>query len=98
PARATRRSRKNPRPPKRFCAKSSNPFLFLCDPLPVSVTSSVAQLWAKADRPGVRAFFLSMAALGAALVLALYSGAAAELGRVRLASISALAALAVAAW
>jgi len=64
----------------------------------VSVTSSVAQFWAKADRPGVRAFFLSMAALGAALVLALYSGAAAELGRVRLASISALAALAVAGW
>ncbi len=64
----------------------------------VSVTSSVAQFWAKADRPGVRAFFLSMAALGAALVLALYSGAAAELGRLRLASISALAALAVAGW
>jgi uncharacterized protein (DUF58 family) len=39
-----------------------------------------------------------MTALGAALVLALYSGAAAELGRVRVASISALAALAVAAW
>jgi uncharacterized protein (DUF58 family) len=64
----------------------------------VSVTSSFAQFWAKADRPGVRAFFLSMAALGAALVLALYSGAAAELGHVRLASISALAALAVAGW
>lgn len=64
----------------------------------VSVTSSVAQFWAKADRPGVRAFFLSMTALGAALVLALYSGAAAELGRVRLASISALAALVVAGW
>ena len=64
----------------------------------MSVTSTVAQFWAKADRPGVRAFFLSMAALAAALVLALYSGAAAELGRVRLASISALAALVVAGW
>jgi len=64
----------------------------------VSVTSSVAQFWAKADRPGVRAFFLSMAALAVALMLALYSGAAAELGRVRLASISALSALLVAAW
>jgi len=64
----------------------------------VSVTSTVANLWAKADRPGVRAFFLSMAALAAALVLALYSGAAAELGRLRLASISALAALVVAGW
>jgi uncharacterized protein (DUF58 family) len=64
----------------------------------VSVISTLGQLWAKADRPGVRAFFLSMAALGVALLLALYSGAAAELGRVRLASISAFAALLVAAW
>jgi len=64
----------------------------------VSVTSTVANLWAKADRPGVRAFFLSMAALAVALVLALYSGAAAELGRLRLASISALTALVVAGW
>jgi len=39
-----------------------------------------------------------MAALAVALVLALYSGAAAELGRLRVASISALAALVVAGW
>jgi uncharacterized protein (DUF58 family) len=64
----------------------------------VSVTSTVANLWAKADHPGVRAFLLSMAALTVALVLALYSGAAAELGRLRLASISALTALLVAGW
>ena len=64
----------------------------------MSVTSSVANLWAKADRPGVRAFFLSLAALGVALVLALYSGAAAELGRLRIAATSALTALLVAAW
>jgi len=64
----------------------------------VSVTSSLARFWAKADRPGVRAFFLSMSALAVALVLALYSGAASELGRMRLASISALAALLVAGW
>jgi uncharacterized protein (DUF58 family) len=64
----------------------------------VSVTSIAANLWAKADRPGVRAFFLSMAALAVALVLALYSGAAAELGHLRIASISALAALVVAGW
>src|ERR1700726_3672259 len=98
PVRATLRSRKNPRLPKRFSAKSSNPSPFLCDSRPVSVTSSIAQFWAKADRPGVRAFFLSMVALAAALVLALYSSAAAELGRIRLASISALAALIVAGW
>ena len=60
--------------------------------------STLALLWAKADRPGVRAFVLSMFALSAALLLALYSGAAAELGRVGLASTSALIALAVAGW
>jgi uncharacterized protein (DUF58 family) len=64
----------------------------------VSVASIAANLWAKADRPGVRAFFLSMAALGVALVLALYSGAAAELGRLRVAAISAFTALLVAGW
>jgi uncharacterized protein (DUF58 family) len=60
--------------------------------------STIAQLWAKADHPSVRAFLLSMVALSAALVLALYSGAAAELGQVGLASTSALVALAVAGW
>jgi uncharacterized protein (DUF58 family) len=60
--------------------------------------STLAQLWAKADRPAVRAFLLSMVALSAALLLALYSGAAAELGQVWLATTSALIALAVAAW
>jgi uncharacterized protein (DUF58 family) len=64
----------------------------------VSTASRVANLWAKADRPGVRAFFLSLAALAVALVLALYSGAAAELGRLRLAAISALTSLLVAGW
>lgn len=64
----------------------------------MSLASSAAQLWAKADRRGVRAFFLSIAALGIALLLALYSGAAAELGHLALAAASALAALGVAAW
>jgi uncharacterized protein (DUF58 family) len=64
----------------------------------VSTAARTANLWAKADRPGVRAFFLSMSALAVALILALYSSAAAELGRIRLASISALAALIVAGW
>jgi uncharacterized protein (DUF58 family) len=64
----------------------------------VSRSSSIAQLWAKADRPGVRAFVVSMAALAVALMLALYSGAAAELNRRGLSVVSALAALVVAAW
>jgi uncharacterized protein (DUF58 family) len=57
-----------------------------------------SSLIAKADRPSVRAFFLAMAALTIALILALYSGAAAQLGSILLASASALTALLVAAW
>jgi uncharacterized protein (DUF58 family) len=64
----------------------------------VRVNSTIAQLWAKADRPGVRAFFLSIAALCVALLLALYSGAAAEVGHRGLSIAAALAALLVAAW
>src|SRR5215831_10907824 len=63
-----------------------------------ALRSTLAQMLAKADRPGVRAFFLSMAALSGALLLALYSSAAAELGQIILASTSALAALAIAGW
>src|SRR6201986_1763649 len=55
-------------------------------------------LWARADRPGVRAFFISIAALGIALLLALYSGAAAEVGHIGLSIAAALSALLVAAW
>jgi uncharacterized protein (DUF58 family) len=62
------------------------------------VNSTIAQMWAKADRPGVRAFLLSIAALGVALLLALYSGAAAEIGHLGLSIASAVAALLVAAW
>jgi len=61
-------------------------------------TSTLAQLWAKADRPAVRAFFLSITALGIALLLAVYSGAAAELGNLGVAASSALFALAIAGW
>ncbi len=63
-----------------------------------TIRSTLAQMLAKADRPGVRAFFLSMAALSGALLLALYSSTAAELGQLVLASTSALAALAIAGW
>jgi uncharacterized protein (DUF58 family) len=64
----------------------------------VSLASTAAQLWAKADRSAVRAFFLSVTALGFALLLALYSGTAAELGHTALAASSALGALLVAGW
>ncbi len=64
----------------------------------MSLQISLANLWEKADRPGVRAFFLSMAALSVAFVLALYSGAAARIGSLALASATAMSALLVAAW
>jgi uncharacterized protein (DUF58 family) len=60
--------------------------------------STLAQLWAKTDRPGIRAFFNAMAALGIALLLALYSGAAGELGHFGLSVAAALLSLVVAAW
>jgi uncharacterized protein (DUF58 family) len=63
-----------------------------------SIASALNAVLAKSDRPAVRAFFLSMAALTIALVLALYSGAAAQLGNLFLASASALTALLVAGW
>ena len=63
-----------------------------------TITSTINELLAKSDRPAVRAFLLSMVALTIALVLALYSGAAAQLGNLFLASASALTALLVAAW
>jgi uncharacterized protein (DUF58 family) len=63
-----------------------------------SLHTTIAAIWAKADSPGVRAFFLAMAALSIALLLALYSGAAGELGHFGLSIASALTALLVAAW
>lgn len=64
----------------------------------MKLQASLANLWEKADRPGVRAFFLSMAALSVAFVLAMYSGAASRLGNLPLASATAMAALVVAGW
>jgi uncharacterized protein (DUF58 family) len=62
------------------------------------VLPTISRLWAKADHSAVRAFLLSMTALVAALLLALYSGAAAELGQLAIATTSAVAALAIAGW
>ncbi len=64
----------------------------------VRMNASIAQMWAKADRSAVRAFFVSVGALGVALLLALYSGAAVEAGHSGLSIAAALAALLVAAW
>ncbi len=60
--------------------------------------SFLARWWRGLDRPGWRSFAIAMAALTVALLLALYSGAAAETGRLWLAGSAALAALAMAGW
>jgi uncharacterized protein (DUF58 family) len=64
----------------------------------VNLRASLTNAWEKADRPGVRAFLLSMVALSIALILALYSGGAARTGSLALASATALSALVVAGW
>jgi uncharacterized protein (DUF58 family) len=58
----------------------------------------LARWWNGLDGPGWRSFLIAMAALALALLLALYSGAAAESGRLWLAGAAALAALALAGW
>lgn len=50
------------------------------------------------DRPSWRSFGIAMAALAGALLLALYSGAAAEEGHLMIAGLAAIAALGLAAW
>jgi len=54
--------------------------------------------WHGLDRPSWRSFFIALLALGGALFLALYSGAAVEGGHFFIAGLSALAALALAGW
>jgi uncharacterized protein (DUF58 family) len=54
--------------------------------------------WHGLDRPSWRSFFIAMIALGAALLLALYSGAAANGGHLAVAAVSAISALVLAGW
>jgi uncharacterized protein (DUF58 family) len=61
-------------------------------------SSVLSRWWAKVDQPGWRAFGLGMAALGLALLLALYSAAAREMGETRLAAVMAGLSLIIAAW
>src|SRR5271165_5846649 len=64
----------------------------------VSRAAQWARLRETLDRPSWRSFGIAMGALGGALFLALYSGAAAEDGHLLLAATSALSALALAGW
>jgi uncharacterized protein (DUF58 family) len=64
----------------------------------VNIGAILSQLLVKSDRPGVRAFFLSLLTLTVALLLALYSGVAAEMGNLILAAVTALSSLVLAGW
>ncbi|MGA8367081.1 MAG: DUF58 domain-containing protein [Candidatus Acidiferrales bacterium] len=57
-----------------------------------------ARWWQKRDRPGWRSFGIAMLALGFALIVALFSAAAAQEGRVLLAGITTVLALGISAW
>ena len=65
---------------------------------PFTTVAVMQRWWRGLDKPGWRSFAIAMGALAVALVLALYSAAAAELGRVWVAGGTALAALALAGW
>jgi uncharacterized protein (DUF58 family) len=62
------------------------------------ISEVLVRWWRGLDRPGWRSFVIAMAALGFALFLALYSGAAAESGHRLAAGLAALTALALAGW
>lgn len=60
--------------------------------------STLARWWHTRDRPGWRNFGIAMLALSAALVIALFSAAAAQEGRILLAAITTALALGISAW
>src|SRR5260370_20344562 len=106
-----RRRRRGRRRSKRFCAKSSKPracpseetlnsmkFEILERRASARLEPSQNRRWHGIDRPSWRNFAVALAALGAALFLALYSGAAAEGGHILVAGLSALGALMLAGW
>jgi uncharacterized protein (DUF58 family) len=65
---------------------------------PATGISAILCVWKKRDRPGWRSFGVAMLVLSAALVVALFSAAVAQQGRVTLAAISTVVALGLAGW
>jgi Kef-type K+ transport system membrane component KefB len=59
---------------------------------------SITRSWRWRDRSGWRNFGIAMLALSISLIIALFSAAVAQEGRIWLASISTLIALGIAAW
>ena len=60
--------------------------------------SPIARAWQRRDRPGWKNFGIAMVALSVALVVALFSAAAAQEGRIWLAAVTTAMALAIAGW
>ncbi|HTR46244.1 MAG TPA: DUF58 domain-containing protein [Verrucomicrobiae bacterium] len=60
--------------------------------------SLIARAWHRRDRPGWKNFGIAMLALSVALLVALFSAAAAQEGRIALAAVTTIIALAIAAW
>jgi hypothetical protein len=60
--------------------------------------SFVTRWWRGIDRPGWRSFGVAMLVLSAALIIALFSAAAAQEGRIGLAAITTVISLGLAAW
>ena len=58
----------------------------------------IARLWHNRDRSGWRNFGIAMLVLSAALIVALFSAAAAQEGRVGVAAVSTIIALGLAGW
>lgn len=65
---------------------------------PNSPEFAPARWWRKRDRPGWRNFGIAMLVLSAALVVALFSAAVAQQGRIWLAAITTVLALGMATW
>ncbi len=61
-------------------------------------TSTLHRLWEQRDRSGWRNFALAIAVLSAALVIALFSAAVAQQGRIVLAAVTTAVALGLAGW
>lgn len=64
----------------------------------MAAPSKIANLWRERERPAWRHFAIAIGTLALALFLALYSAAMAESGRTIFAALSAVMALALAAW
>ena len=60
--------------------------------------STLTRWWQRRDRPGWKNFGIAMLALSFALVIALFSAAAAQEGRIALAAVTTLFALVIAGW